>query len=249
MSLSTVQFLFYSLLRTAKTTPNRNTKRHDCSVTFAQYCESRDGAAVRALASHQCGLGSIPGPSVIWGLTLLLVLYSVLRGFSPGTPLLPSPQKPNSILECTGISKEFLWTPGAPLVNKLHLHFLYIFLFNYCLKKTEDTTHGSRQIKHLFLISRRIILEDHSSRLLMKSRFTRKKQATGISYFARNQITIHESRSNHKNILYHPQISVTLIIECVHCHAIKNKIKSHAVDKVKKLRYYIWQIKKGAPLV
>ena len=24
-------------------------------------------------------------------------------------------------------------------------------------------------------------------------------------------------------------------IECVHCHGIKNKIKNHAVDKVKKL--------------
>ena len=33
---------------------------------------------VRALASHQCGLGSIPGPGVICGLSLLLVL-SLLR--------------------------------------------------------------------------------------------------------------------------------------------------------------------------
>ena len=36
------------------------------------------GAVVRALASHQCGLGSIPGPSVICELSLLLVL-SLLR--------------------------------------------------------------------------------------------------------------------------------------------------------------------------
>ena len=84
---------------------------------------SRDGAVVRALASHQCGPGSIPGPSVICGLSLLLVLYSVPRGFSPGTPVFPSRQKPilsnsNSILECTDIS-ELL---GAPWVNKLHLH-------------------------------------------------------------------------------------------------------------------------------
>ena len=53
----------------------------------------------------------------------------------------------------------------------------------------------------------------------MKSRFTRKKQA--ISHFARKQITIHESRSNHENILCHPQVSVTFMIECVHCHAKK----------------------------
>ena len=40
----------------------------------------RDGAVVRALASHQCGPGSIPGLGVICGLSLL-VLYSAPRGF------------------------------------------------------------------------------------------------------------------------------------------------------------------------
>ena len=91
---------------------------------------SRDGAVVRALASQQCGLSSIPGPGVICGLSLLLVLYTALRDFSLGTLVFPSPQKPtfpnfNSILECTGISIKFLWTPGAPWVNKLNLqlHF------------------------------------------------------------------------------------------------------------------------------
>ena len=52
------------------------------------------GAVVRALNSHQCVPGSIPGPGVICGLSLLLVLYSALRGFSPGTPVFPSHQKP-----------------------------------------------------------------------------------------------------------------------------------------------------------
>ena len=117
---------------------------------------SRGGSVVRALAFHQCGPGSIPGLGVICGLSLLLVLFSVLlsvfprvlrfsplplprchmwvefvvgsllcserffsgysgfplslgvicglslllvlfsapRGFSPGTPVFPSPQKP-----------------------------------------------------------------------------------------------------------------------------------------------------------
>ena len=55
---------------------------------------TRDGAVVRALAFHQCGPGSIPGLDVICGLSLLLVLFSALRGFSPGTPVFPSPQKP-----------------------------------------------------------------------------------------------------------------------------------------------------------
>ena len=42
----------------------------------------RDGVVVRALASHQCGQGSIPRLGVICGLSLL-VLYSAPRGFSP----------------------------------------------------------------------------------------------------------------------------------------------------------------------
>ena len=52
---------------------------------------SRDGAVVRALASHQCGLGSIPGLGVMYGLSLLLVLILAPRGFSPGTPAFLSP--------------------------------------------------------------------------------------------------------------------------------------------------------------
>ena len=59
---------------------------------------STDGAVVEHLsptqASHQCGLGSIPGLGVICGLSLLLVLVLAPRGFSPGTPVFPSPQKP-----------------------------------------------------------------------------------------------------------------------------------------------------------
>ena len=37
--------------------------------------------------------GSIPGLCVICGLSLLLFLFSAPRGFSPGTPVFPSPQK------------------------------------------------------------------------------------------------------------------------------------------------------------
>ena len=54
---------------------------------------SRVGSVVRALAFHQRVPGLIPGPDVICGLSLL-VLYSAPRGFSPGTPVFPSPQKP-----------------------------------------------------------------------------------------------------------------------------------------------------------
>ena len=63
-------------------------------VPAAACRRSRDGAVVRALAFHLCGPGSIPGLDVICGLSLLLVLFSTPRGFSPGTPVFPSPQKP-----------------------------------------------------------------------------------------------------------------------------------------------------------
>ena len=52
---------------------------------------ARDGAVVKALASHRCGRGSIPGLGVIYGLSLLLVLVRAPRGLS----VFPSPQKTN----------------------------------------------------------------------------------------------------------------------------------------------------------
>ena len=54
----------------------------------------RDGVVVRALASQQRGPGSNPGVDAICGLSLLLLLSLAPRGFSPGTPVFPSPQKP-----------------------------------------------------------------------------------------------------------------------------------------------------------
>ena len=54
----------------------------------------KGGAVMRALASYQCGPGSNPGVDAICGLSLLLVLPLAPRGFSPGTPVFPSPQKP-----------------------------------------------------------------------------------------------------------------------------------------------------------
>ena len=54
----------------------------------------KGGAVLRALASHQCCPGLNPGIIAICGLSLLLVLSFAPRGFSPGTPVFPSTQKP-----------------------------------------------------------------------------------------------------------------------------------------------------------
>ena len=60
----------------------------------------------------------------------------------------------------------------------------------------DNENHGSRRIKHLFLVSRKIILQNHASRLLWKSRFTRKKLA--ISHFTGKKRADHESRKYRK---------------------------------------------------
>ena len=54
---------------------------------------SRDGAEVRALASYQCYPGSIPGPDVICGLSLLLVFILGPNVFFPGSTVFFAPQK------------------------------------------------------------------------------------------------------------------------------------------------------------
>ena len=61
-------------------------------LIYGLYLGEHGWRSVRAFASHQCGPGSIPGLGVISGLSLL-VLYSAPRGFSPGTPVFPSPLK------------------------------------------------------------------------------------------------------------------------------------------------------------
>ena len=52
---------------------------------------SKGGVVMRVLASHQSGPGSNPGVDAICGLSLLWVLSLAPRGFSPGTPVFPSP--------------------------------------------------------------------------------------------------------------------------------------------------------------
>ena len=95
---------------------------------------ARDGAVVRALASHQCGPGSNPGVEAICGLSLLLVLSFAPRGFSPGTPVFLSPQKPtlpnsNSIWNAWTRLNEFIWTLRCFVGKKAISNFQFLMTF------------------------------------------------------------------------------------------------------------------------
>ena len=86
---------------------------------------------VRALAPHQCGPGSNSGVGAICGLSLLLVLSLPPRGFSPGTPVFPSSQKPtfpNSNSNRNEVDKELLC--GCATCQSL---FIYLFIYLFCI--------------------------------------------------------------------------------------------------------------------
>ena len=90
---------------------------------------SMGAAVVKALASHQCGRGSNPGVDAICGLSLLLVLSLAPRGFSPGTPVFPSPKKPtfpNSNSTRNQVDEE----PPSGCATCKSL-FIYFYLFIY----------------------------------------------------------------------------------------------------------------------
>ena len=95
---------------------------------------ARDGAVVRALASHQCGPGSNPGVDAICGLSLLLVLSLAPRGFSPGTPVFPSPQKP-TFPDSNSTRDQVDEEPLCGCATSKSL-FIIIYLFIYRLLST-----------------------------------------------------------------------------------------------------------------
>ena len=101
-------------------------------LTLCSALGSRDGAVLGALTSHQCGLGSIPRLGVRCGLSLLLVLFLAPRGFSVGTPVLSSPQKP------TFLNSNSIWTQWSeshpvdvPLLIPIYLLFIYHYMTDY----------------------------------------------------------------------------------------------------------------------
>ena len=103
------------------------------------HCGSRRGTVVIHCSASCpptiCGPGSIPGPGVICGLSLLLILSKL--HFSLGTLVFPSPEKPtflNSNLiqnpRVTGLSVARLL--GATLVKQVNL--VISFYFTCCTR-------------------------------------------------------------------------------------------------------------------
>ena len=89
---------------------------------------ARDGTVVRALAPHQCGPGSNPGGDAICVLSLLLVLSFALRGFSPGTVVFSSPQKP-TFPNCNSTKNQVDEEPlcGCATSKSLYIYLFYLF--------------------------------------------------------------------------------------------------------------------------
>ena len=83
---------------------------------------------VRALRSHLCGPGSVPRSYAICGLSLLLVLSLAPRGFSPGTPVFPSPQKP-TFLNSNSTRSQVDEEPLCGCATSKSLFILFNFLY------------------------------------------------------------------------------------------------------------------------
>ena len=112
---------------------------------------ARDGVVVRALASHQCCPGSNPGVDAICGLSLLLVLCFSPRGFSLGTPVFPSPEKPtfsNSNSTRNQVDEEPLSRCATSISLFIYL-FIYLFILCFCLTRRNHCCCITRIINYL----------------------------------------------------------------------------------------------------
>ena len=118
-------------------------------LNFAPYWGARNGAVVRALASHQCGPGSNPIVDTICGLSLLFVLSFGPRGFSPGTPVFPSPQKPtfsNSNSTRNQVHEEPLC--GCATSKSLFIfHYLFSIIYLFIIYMFAILTHVMNPVR------------------------------------------------------------------------------------------------------
>ena len=138
---------------------------------------------MRALASHRSGSGSILGLDAKCGLSWFLVLFSAPRGFSPGTTVFPSPQKPtfpnfNSIL----ISVDEWSLCGGATTNSHYQCYHYYYYYNHknynflnCgwFKKLLFPTNSLAKLLSDSLLSDSLLLDSRLSRILLGSQSRR----------------------------------------------------------------------------
>ena len=113
---------------------------------------ARDGAVVRALASDQCGPGSNPGVDAICGLNLLLVPSFAPRGFSPGTPVFPCPQKPSFPISNSTRNQVDEEPLCGCATSKSLFTYLFIHLFISCDVTCQACWENSRSVPSLLLL-------------------------------------------------------------------------------------------------
>ena len=95
----------------------------------------------RSGESARCGPGSNPGVDAIRGLSLLLVLSFAPRGFSPGTPVFPSPQKPS-------ISKFQFDQASGRRRTTLWMCYLQVIIYFYKITKIVRALIGREECLH-----------------------------------------------------------------------------------------------------
>ena len=107
------------------------TKSIDLSSLFCFFLFGKQrGAVMRALASHQCGLGSNPGVDAIYRLSLMLVLSLATRGFSPGIPVFSFPQKPTFPISNSTRSQVDEESPCGCATSKSFFKSLFYFIWS-----------------------------------------------------------------------------------------------------------------------
>ena len=103
---------------------------------------------VRALASHQCGPGSIPVPGFICELSMLLVLILAPSVFLGCSPVFLPPQK-STLLNSNSIWKQWMKSDFMEILLKTPTYYLF-YLFIYLLFSFVPERHD--EYRHPFSI-------------------------------------------------------------------------------------------------
>ena len=159
---------------------------------------------VRALASHQCGLGSNPGVDTICVLSLLLVLSLVPRGFSPGTPVFPSPPNCNSTRNQVDEEPLCGCATSKSLFIYLFIHSkLFIFCFRLCVVLFTKEGHQAKEKLVLRLLAKdKEYQRDHRVQFLYLYEDVQKEVIQGLNEGLKDDRCTDNSTAAKVNVLF-----------------------------------------------